>query len=355
MNLNLSCPINKLGYGVAATNILSSLINNGVNVSLFPLNPYNMEADLKHHINIQKAINQANQFDKNAHSLRIYHQFSMAESIGKGKRVGLPFFELDRFNEIEKLHLSSLDTILSASKWAASIIKDQIGVESPVTPLGVDIDVFKPSPVPKLGNTIFLCAGKWEKRKHSTIFEAFNLAFRHDDKVRLWMFCDNPVKQDENQKWETLFKSSPLADKIMFINRKETHGEVYDIMRNAHFGLFPARGEGWNLEALEMLAIGRKIIATNYSAHTEFCTNENSILLDGDGLEPAYDGIWFHGQGNWLKLGPEFINKFSLSMRSLYEQHQKGEDIFNHEGVKTANQFTWNNTALKIIDVLKEV
>ena len=50
----------------------------------------------------------------------------------------------------------------------------------------------------------------------------------------------------------------------------------------ADCGLFPARAEGWNLELLEMMACGKQVIATNYSAHTEFCTKENSILIESD-------------------------------------------------------------------------
>jgi len=355
MQLNYCAPINQTGYGVAGIEILSALMNNGVDVALFPINPHNMTADYRHHQNIHQALRGCNIFNYLAPTLRVYHQFSMAESIGKGKRVGLPFFELDQFNITEKHHLLSLDVVLSTSKWAADIVKKECEIISPITPLGVDTSIFKPTPISKNQETIFICAGKWEKRKHSTIIEAFEKAFKPTDKYKLWLFCDNPVKPDENAIWEAKFKQSKIADKVVFIHRQEQHTDVYEIMKHAHFGLFPTRGEGWNLEALEMLSIGRYIVATNYSAHTEFLNNENSILLDGDGLEPANDGIWFHGQGNWLSLGQNFIDKFADSLRTLYDRHQSGQDIFNHAGVSTANKFTWNNTALKIIDVLKEV
>ena len=348
MNLNLNIPINLTGYGLASTNILSSLIKVGANVSLFPIGQH-IEADYKHHNNIKLAINNAQEFDYNAPTVRIFHQFSMAESIGKGKRIGYPFFELDKFNSLEKHHLSSLDTILSASSWAASIIKNEIGVDSPVVPLGVDTEIFKPSEFVQNNTTVFISVGKFEKRKHEPILEAFNLAFKDNDNVALWMMCDNIVKPDENIIWEKKYKSSPLANKIQFIHRQSSHEGVYNVMKYAHFGLFPSKAEGWNLEALEMMAIGRYNIITNYSAHTEFCTDENSYLIDGDGLEPANDGIWFHGQGNWLKTGPDFIQRLSKIMRECYIKHQDKEDIFNYEGVKTANKFTWDNTARELL------
>ena len=39
-------------------------------------------------------------------------------------------------------------------------------------------------------------------------------------------------------------------------------------MAEAHCGVFPARSEGWNLGLVEMLSMGRHVIATDYSAHT---------------------------------------------------------------------------------------
>ena len=45
-----------------------------------------------------------------------------AEHVGRGKHAGFPFFELDRFDAFEVHHLSQLDVILVASRWAAGVV-----------------------------------------------------------------------------------------------------------------------------------------------------------------------------------------------------------------------------------------
>ena len=349
--LNLMCPINVTEYGYASVNILFELAKQNL-VSLFPINPNNMEADIKYHNTIQSCLNNSHLFDVHSPTLRIFHQFSMAESIGRGPRIGLPIFELDKFNNIEKHHLSSLDSILSCSQWASSIIKKELGVDSPVIPLGVDNNIFKPTPTPKNNKTIFFNAGKWEKRKHDIILETFCQAFRQDDNVELWMMCDNIVKPDENIKWQTQYKSSVLSSKIRFIPRKETQQALYEVMKYTHFGFFPSHAEGWNLELLEMMSCGKMCIATNYSAHTEYCNNDNCKLIDVNNVELAYDNIWFHGQGNWAKFDKNTIEQTVSLLRECYKQHQSEEDIYNYNGVKIGEKLTWENTATKIINNL---
>ena len=79
--------------------------------------------------------------------------------------------------------------------------------------------------------------------------------------------------------------------------------------------MFPSLAEGWNLEALEMMACGKQVIITDFSAHTEFCTKENADLVSISDTEPAFDGKWFFGQGNWAKIGEKEILDLSAKMQ----------------------------------------
>ena len=56
-------------------------------------------------------------------------------------------------------------------------------------------------------------------------------------------------------------------------------------MAKTDCGVFPARAEGWNLELLEMMSCNKPVIATNYSAHTEFCDDKNCMLIDIEDME----------------------------------------------------------------------
>ena len=121
-------------------------------------------------------------------------------------------------------------------------------------------------------------------------------------------------------------------------------------MKQVDCGVFPSRAEGWNLEALELMACGKQVIITNYAAHTQFCNTKNSLLVDIDEKELAFDNKWFFGQGNWAKISEKQIQSIANHMSSVYNAKKTGSDMVNYEGIKTANQFTWSKSAEKLLN-----
>jgi glycosyltransferase involved in cell wall biosynthesis len=353
--LNLQCPINDLGYGVASLNLFKALVARGVDVALFPMgDSSSMNAPPDCHDIIKTAVERAKTFNPLAPSLKIWHQFDLASRIGKGKHFAMPIFELDTLSDIEKHHVGSLDHCIVNSEWARQVVMDQIilgdlGVS--VVPLGVDSTIFNMQDVRRPDKTIFLNMGKWEIRKgHDVLCTAFNEAFEKNDNVELWMCCHNPFYEPEkNKEWEDYYLNSKLGDKIRIIPRQATQNDVATLMNRADCGVFPSRGEGWNLEALEMMACGKHIIATDYSAHTEFCTAENSRLIAVTDVESAHDGKWFNGQGNWAKFGDVQMDSLVIHMRDFHDNNYKS---INEEGLVTARKFSWANAAQKLESVL---
>tara|TARA_Y100001938_G_scaffold111220_1_gene152164 strand:- start:1734 stop:2840 length:1107 start_codon:yes stop_codon:yes gene_type:complete len=348
MEINLTSPINDLGYGVAGLNILKGLVRNGCRVSYWPIGQPTARNQEDAEI-INSCVKHTQLFNCEAPSLRIWHQHDMAEHIGRGERVGFPIFELNRFSEIEKHHLSSLDKIIVCSEWAKSIVESEIkNSKVYVAPLGVDQSLFSAKQKHNKEKTVFINVGKWEIRKgHDILIDAFNKAFNQKDNVELWMMNHNPFLDDHAEKeWHNLYLESSLGNKIKILPRVETHAEVSDIMSQADVGVFPSRAEGWNLEALEMMSLGKHLIMTNYSAHTEFANQENAQLIDVDETESAYDGIWFDGQGEWASIGEKQIEQLVEHMRGCHLNKDKS----NTKGIETAKKFSWDNCANKIID-----
>jgi len=358
MEINLTAPINDLGYGVAGLNILKGLVRNECKVSYWPIGQASLHT--QEEADIVRACTQNTQsFNSNAPSLRLWHQHDMAQHIGRGQRIGFPVFELNRFSETEKHHLSSLDKIFVCSNWAKSIVEKEIPESNvSVVPLGVDSSIFTTEKNPSNSSTVFINIGKWEIRKgHDILVEAFNNAFDKQDDVELWMMNHNPfLTQEQEKEWHRLYLNSRLGRKIKIIPRVESHIEVAEIMRQADVGVFPSRAEGWNLEALEMMSMGKYVILTNYSAHTEFATEINSKLINIDETEEAHDGIWFHGQGEWASLGENQIEQLIAHMKTMHElkqrEYSEGRQNNNERGMKTGQEFTWDNSAKKIIEAI---
>ena len=164
--------------------------------------------------------------------------------------------------------------------------------------------------------------------------------------------CENPFIGDYNNKWMELYKESKLGSKVKFIPRQISQSDVYNIMSQVDCGVFPARAEGWNLELLEMLSCGKHVIATNYSAHTEFCNKENSMLVEINNLETAFDGLFFNGEyGYWAEIADTQKDQIITYMRDIHHKKQSGKLSHNLHGIETAKQFSWENTAKEILNV----
>jgi hypothetical protein len=50
--------------------------------------------------------------------VKIWHQFDLETRVATGRYFGFPFFELDKFNEIEQKHLKVPDELIVSSNWA---------------------------------------------------------------------------------------------------------------------------------------------------------------------------------------------------------------------------------------------
>ena len=74
------------------------------------------------------------------------------------------------------------------------------------------------------------------------------------------MATANPfLNQEETAKWTNLVEASPLKDKIRLFPRFPTHEKIAELMSYSDCGLYPSRGEGWNLELLEHMAMDKPV------------------------------------------------------------------------------------------------
>jgi glycosyltransferase involved in cell wall biosynthesis len=344
MSINLYCPINLTGYGIASLNIVKQL--SAIDkVSLFPIGNPGVQSQEDYDF-ISFLLSDQLSFDPLAPCLKIWHQFDLSSRIGKGKYFAYPFFELDTFDKREIINLSVPDGIFVSCEWAKKIIESN-GIKTPtyVAPLGVDLSIFDSSINTTKNNDkyIFGNIGKWEVRKgHDILYDLFNKAFPNNENVELRILAsektNNYSSDQELKQWKELYSKD---SRIKIFTGVNSHKDIAKFISDTNCGIFPSRAEGWNLELLEFMAMNKPVISTNYSAHTEFCNSDNCYLVNINGTEKAYDGKAFNGQGNWAKIGPDQIDQLIEHMKYCYNHRISS----NPEGIKTANKFSWNNTA----------
>lgn len=353
MNINLNIPINDTGYGVVSKNIAKQLYKDN-HISLFPIGQSSAKNQKEYDMYMQM-LNNAITFNANAPTLKIWHQFDLAQRVGNGIYTAFPFFELDTFDDREKHQMKVPDQFVVASNWAKEVMeKNGITQSIKVVPMGVDRSIFDGSlyenEIANKDKYIFLTIGKWEVRKgHDILDSIFSKAFPSETDVELWILAAEHTSsyctKHEIEEWKHKYAKD---SRIRIIGGVETQQEIAKIIQYTDCGLYISRAEGWNLELLETMSMNKPCIATDYSGHKEFCNTENCFLVNITDLEPAFDGKAFKKQGNWAKIDNNSIEQTIEHMRYVYNNNIKT----NTNGLETAKKLSWENTAKQISEFL---
>lgn len=361
MDINLIAPICDTGYGTVGLNLLLALERSGHEVCLLPRGQ--IEVAQEHGEVIQKALGRRDRPNPDAPAITLAQHASpdLLLTTGRGLHCAFIIFELDTFRPDEIHRLRGLDRVLTCSEWGKRVLVENGLNEEQVrvVPLGVDGSLFANPPEPPArenGDTIFFSTGKFEFRKgYDFLSVAFSQAFAPDDPVRLVLHAWNPFLGDEyNQTWVDLFQQTPMAARVEILrDRFETQAPLAGLMAQADCGVFLSRAEGWNLGLLEMMALSKPVIATDYSGHTEFLNADNCRLVDVPETEPANDGLAFQGQGNWAKLDLPQAQQAIAHLRTIHEQKQSGQLPPNTAGIETARKFSWDHAAARLVEAVQ--
>jgi glycosyltransferase involved in cell wall biosynthesis len=367
MNINIYCPLNTTSYGYVSCYLIRELVKKGVSLHCDVISQPSIEQ--KFFDSAQAAVNTP---PNDGPCIKIWHQHDLfpfkpdGSITGKGPHIGFPIFELDTFTDQELNSLRYPDYLFVCSDWARDVVlqqcPDRKSEDVFVVPLGIDPEIFKPalSFNQRKNPTVFFNAGKWEYRKgHDILIDAFTSSFTMEDNVELWMMPHNAFLSPEKTKeWEDLYLKSPLGSKIKIIPRQPGQEDVYNLMQQADCGVFPSRAEGWNLELLEMMALGKYVITTNVTAHTQFCCDNNSRLIDLPEKEVAVDNVFFKGQGNWHKWTDEAKSKLKTHMKWVHlfssRNYRDGSEMLKR-AQETGQSFTWENSANAIMKHLQQI
>lgn len=330
MNLNFTFGYNGTSFGLHGSYTLKYLLKMGWDVRHVPIGQTQHESSFP----------VANtKFHHKAPSLRLWHPNDMAGFTGEPK-IGFTVFELEDLSEVEAHNLLYPNKLLVPTQWAVDVCA-RSGVKASVVPLGYDPSIFLPSPPEPGTHTIFGNFGKWEIRKgHDVLIKAFNAAFEKDDEVTLVMMPTNHfLNREQVRAWERMYLESKLGDRVQIIPRVNTHQDVYNIMRQVDCAVFPARAEGWNMEALEMMGCGKEVIITNCTGHTGFVNESCKLVEMKNEFETAYDGVFFGGFSKWRKFTQDSFDQLVEHMRNV---HRGRSDLkLNQAAVDRASQFSW--------------
>ncbi len=272
-----------------------------------------------------------------------------------GYRIGFTMLEVDGLPADWVEACNQMDEIFVPSHFNKETFVNS-GVRRPitVTPLGIEPNVFNPSsPSYKVeGYFTFLSVFEWGERKApEVLLKAFNDEFGANEKVLLLLKVDNRDPGVNVQQQVANLGLSPDRAPIGFLyNQPIADNQMSALYRSADCFVLPTRGEGWGMPILEAMACGLPVIATDWSAQTEFINDEIAYPLRVRQLIPARAKCPYYKGFRWAD--PDYDHLRYL-MRYVFEHQEEARQKGQRAAEEVAQKWTWQRTAERIIEHLK--
>jgi glycosyltransferase involved in cell wall biosynthesis len=124
---------------------------------------------------------------------------------------------------------------------------------------------------------VFDCRSIFLRKNPCAVVQAFKQAFDNQDDVQLVIKMINGSKyQKEVKKLKRLAKGSK---NIVFIDALFNREQAYALMNACDVFVSLHRSEGYGLNLCEAMALGKPVIATNYSANIDYMDESNGYLV----------------------------------------------------------------------------
>ncbi len=278
-------------------------------------------------------------------------------------KIGFTTTEVDGIPQSWVSVLNQMDEIWTTSEFAAWAFRNS-GVQPKIFNVreGVDPDYFHPGIKPFLtfpkDKFIFISNFAFGRRKGvDVLFEAFRKEFSASEPVVLVLkvlpsYHGHKIKDELKR----LYYRKGSAE-IQIVDTVLDFYELGRFYTSGHAFVWPSRGEGFGLPPLEALACGLPVIATGYSAHTEFLSLGGEPLPGVEFLD--YKMVPFDGRDSvyyWgFKWANPSVDDLRKKMRLVYENYEKYRSAALMSSRIVRKNWNWDKSADLVIKRLKRI
>ena len=270
-------------------------------------------------------------------------------------------FETDRVPARWLADLKTMDGIIVPTRFnVETFTTSGIAPEKLyVVPSPIDTDRFVPVERKHHDEIHFVSMFDWSSRKGwEILLTAWFRAFSGRDPVKLTIKTmtitlptANPHR-DVEQLLSRLGKRREDCAPVEILNARWTEDQLVAFYQDADVFVLPTRGEGWGRPIVEAMACGLPVIATNWSAPTEYLTESNSLPLKIKGLIKIPDDVdyeMFKG-GYWAD--PD-VDHLIFLLRYVLSNFDTVRGL-GSAARQTAERYHPKNVVRQLMDVLNQ-
>lgn len=355
MKLLINAPINALSFGNVSVNILRELYKKQIDLTFFPIGD---KAELEAYDKIDRDFikylqsctnDRFNKINKNLPSLKLWHIFGSETRYTKNQSL-FTFHEVSEVTSIEKNLLNLQDRIFVSSNYTKSIFELNGISNVAYVPLGFDTDFYVTNRSYLPEKIHFGLMGKFENRKNTArIIKTWLKLFGNKSEYQLTCAITNPFLDKSRFQNELLkIMDGKHYNNVNFLPYMQINSEVNDFLNSIDIDLGGlSGGEGWNLPSFNATALGKWSVVLNATAHKDWATKDNCILVEPSSLKDCYDDIFFK-KGQAFNQG-QFFDITDQEMENAIQKSVSYAKTPNTEGLKLQKQFTYEKTVETIL------
>ncbi len=167
-------------------------------------------------------------------------------------------------------------------------------------------------------------------------------------------YMDRNVILDKINKIKKSVNSKDLPN-IYLLHGEFTDEEMNEIYNHSKVKAMISltKGEGFGRPLLEFSLIKKPIIASGWSAHTEFLNPEFTVALKGElkPVGPSAVNDWIIKESQWFNVDYSQVGHY---IKDMFENYKKYTDGAKRQAFKSKNEFSWDRMFEKIDQTLTQ-